>query len=321
MLNPFVKAINQDINDLFIQPTLKKIQKIARDNGVVYAEVGKVSVSGLNGIHSKVKTGTVSTFETTRPQRLDQIITNAGDAYTKINNIEPETIKSVPQTQLANGLLALASAIGKIDVTWNQLTSGISLDITPSILSDSQSAQLNIVFINGGDPDNKSVDPDFSSSISNEKPLPQPPSRISQNTVNTNVYVNTWDLFALSTFDSQTTVDGGRTPIFVIGDIWKGIFGSIPVFGDLFSLPNGPKNVQHQSIVLTNTFIVPTAMGLSHLYDDEEGNERQYSYQALKSKIEKFLERTKKEFDLQQNMTNPDNKNTREILYTPSKSP
>jgi hypothetical protein len=111
MLNPFVKAINQDINDLFIQPTLKKIQKIARDNGVVYAEVGKVSVSGLNGIHSKVTTRTVSTFETTRPQRLDQIITNAGNAYTTINNIEPETIKSVPQTQLANGLLALASAI------------------------------------------------------------------------------------------------------------------------------------------------------------------------------------------------------------------
>ena len=111
MLNPFVKAINQDINDLFIQPTLKKIQKIARDNGVVYAEVGKVSVSGLNGIHSNVKTGTISAFETTRPQRLDQIITNAGNAYTTINNIEPETIKSVPQTQLANGLLALASAI------------------------------------------------------------------------------------------------------------------------------------------------------------------------------------------------------------------
>jgi hypothetical protein len=60
--------------------------------------------------------------------------------------------------------------------------------------------------------------------------------------------------------------DDGIYP--VIGTVWKGFFSGIPVFGDLFSIKKDPKNVQHQSIVLTNSCIVPTAMGIAHLYNN-----------------------------------------------------
>ena len=137
------------------------------------------------------------------------------------------------------------------------LTSGVSLEITPSVLRNSASAELDIKLTTAPQATEKTTED------ANLRPL----SRISQNTVDTTVYVNTLDIFPISTFNSQTTIDGGRTYIPVIGTIWQGIFSGIPIFGDLFSWRNHPRSVQHQSIVLTNSFIVPTAMGLAPLYE------------------------------------------------------
>lgn len=137
------------------------------------------------------------------------------------------------------------------------LTSGVSLEITPSVLRNSASAELDIKLTTAPQATEKTTED------ANLRPL----SRISQNTVDTTVYVNTLDIFPISTFNSQTTIDGGRTYIPVIGTIWQGIFSGIPIFGDLFSWRNHLRSVQHQSIVLTNSFIVPTAMGIAPLYE------------------------------------------------------
>jgi hypothetical protein len=60
-LKPVVDAINRDVADLFIEPTLVKIQEIvSRHKDVEYAQVGKTSVAGLNGIQSIVTANTIS---------------------------------------------------------------------------------------------------------------------------------------------------------------------------------------------------------------------------------------------------------------------
>jgi hypothetical protein len=94
----------------------------------------------------------------------------------------------------------------------------------------------------------------------------RPLSRISKSIIDTKVYVNTMDLFALSSFNNQTTITGRRWYVPLVGTIWEGAFGDIPVVGGWFSFKRPPQNVQHQSIILTNTLIVPSAMGMASYF-------------------------------------------------------
>ena len=79
ILNPIVTAINLDVEELFIAPTLAKIQQIVSEcDAVEYAEVGKTHISGLNGITSSVLSETVSTFRENPPLRLNELLEEAG---------------------------------------------------------------------------------------------------------------------------------------------------------------------------------------------------------------------------------------------------
>jgi hypothetical protein len=275
LLDPLVEAINQDVSDLFIQPTLERIQAIVRRyRHVQYAEVGKTRVATLNGSKSTVASKSVSTFEGNPPLRLNELLQEVKAVSTNTEGVVPNIPITVgAQTIPAKLLVDVVAALSKDTSTWRELTSGISLDVTPSVLYNSASAELDIDFTIGP----KDVTAEIErNSGENARKL----SRINQNTVNTKVYVNTLDIFALSTFNSQTTVDGGRGYIPIIGTVWKGIFSSIPIFGELFSWRNPPKNVQHQSILLTNSFIVPTALGLVPLYPpQQEDNPQQANNQ------------------------------------------
>jgi len=297
VLQPIVHAINRDVEELFIEPTLARIQSIVRDyKKVSYAEVGKTSVQGLNGIKSTVTSTTVSAFDETGPLRLDELFKTASE----INNFSKELIPAPAgaNTVPSAPVLSLIAALSKDTSAWRAITSGVSMEITPSVLRNSASAELDINFTTGPTKDKEPV-PDQFTGTTRLRPL----SRIKQNTVSTRVYVNTLDIFALSTFNSQTTEDGGRTYIPVIGTIWQGVFSGVPIIGQLFSWKNSPQSVQHQSIVLTNSFIVPTAMGLATLYQhqqqqhqpspppkppimkDEEYEQYKQSYEQYKAKL------------------------------------
>ena len=87
--------------------------------------------------------------------------------------------------------------------------------------------------------------------------------------MNTTIYVNALDFFDLSAFVSQATLGGGRGMVPIIGSIWHGLFGAVPVAGNLFSWQKPPKTVYSDSLILTNSFITPTAMGIALLYPTE----------------------------------------------------
>jgi hypothetical protein len=276
---PIVKAINRDIEELFIEPTLARIQSIVSEYGEVsYAEVGKTSVQGLNGIKSTVTSTTVSAFDETGPLRLDELFKTASE----INDFSKELIPASAGANTVPGapVLSLIAALSKDTSAWRAITSGVSMEITPSVLRNSASAELDIEFTTGPTKDKEPVPDDQFTGTTRLRPL----SRIKQNTVKTSVYVNTLDIFALSTFNSQTTEDGGRTYIPVIGTIWQGVFSGVPIIGQLFSWKNPPNSIQHQSVVLINSFIVPTAMGLAHLYQPSLSSSSSSSSQQLSPK-------------------------------------
>jgi hypothetical protein len=280
LLNPLIDAINRDVEELFIKPTLTRIQKIVGEYGrdVSYAEVGKTSVAGLNGLESTVASTTVSAFDETGPLRLNELISEAGNLNSASKDLLPG-VQFGESTIPVASLVSVVAALSKDRSLWRGLTSGVSLSVTPSVLRNSESAELKINLITAPtDTQEKTGDGEL-----------RPLSRISQNKVTTSVYVNTLDLFALSTFNSQTTIDGGRWYIPVIGTVWKGMFSGIPVFGDLFSIKNDPKNVQHQSIVLTNSFIVPTAMGIAHLYNSNSDSNQKNPFYARCVAVETYM--------------------------------
>ena len=293
LLDPLVEAINQDVSDLFIQPTLERIQAIVRKyRHVQYAEVGKTRVATLNGSKSTVASKSVSTFEGNPPLRLNELLQEVNAVSANTEGVVPDIPITVgAQTIPAKLLVDVVAALSKDTSTWRELTSGISLDVTPSVLYNSASAELEIDFTIGP----KDVTAEIErNSGENARKL----SRINQNTVQTKVYVNTLDIFALSTFNSQTTVDGGRGYVPIIGPVWKGIFSSIPIFGELFSWRNPPQNVQHQSILLTNSFIVPTALGLVPLYppQQEKHNDKEWFYERCRA-VEEYKFNRKQEIE------------------------
>ena len=179
----------------------------------------------------------------------------------------PGVLSTLPLTNA----IALFSALSKEEVKWQALSSGIDLTLTPKLMRDQMQATIDI--------DLKIYDPatqvsgndrprTFFDSRNPEIRSAQPLSRISKSELNTKVYVNTMDLFALSSFNNQTTVTGRRWYVPIIGTIWEGAFGDIPVLGGWFSFKRPPQNKQHQSIILTNTLIVPSAMGMASYISD-----------------------------------------------------
>lgn len=258
-----IDALNFDLQDLFVAPTLTRIENIVRrGKDVQYAQVGKVSVATLSGVATVVSSRSVNAFDVTPPLRLSELLDKASKLSTSVTPFDPEKniVGALPLAQV----IGLIGAFGEERSVWRELQSGVSITFTPNVLRNMTSAELKV--------DLKTGDPQAGTREAGVKPL----SRVSQHDVNTSIYVNALDFFDLSAFASQSTLGGGRGYVPVIGPIWQGLFGEIPVAGKLFSWQKAPQTVYTESLVLTNAFITPTAMGVALLYPtqltDENGN-------------------------------------------------
>jgi hypothetical protein len=294
MLSPIVDAVNRDVEDYFIQPTLLKIRQIVgRNRGVEYAEVGRTTIAGINGNQVEVTTGTITSFDEPTPLRLSKWLTDAAAEKDNVEAMFPN-LKDVrlggpasesfvgalpgPQAVLATlpatKALQLLSALSKEEVSWQALSSGITLKLTPVVLRNQAQATVD-VDLTIADPASKNESKTKTESDSATPPSDRklrPLSRISTSIVKSKVYINTWDLFALSSFNNQTTITGRRWYVPLVGTIWEGAFGDIPIMGGWFSFKRPPQNIQHQSIILTNTLIVPSAMGMASYFNDPNVN-------------------------------------------------
>ena len=290
MLSPIVDAVNRDNEDYFIQPTLLKIRQIVgRNRGVEYAEVGRTTIAGINGNRVNVTTGTITSFDEPTPLRLNKWLTDAAAEQANVEAMFPN-LKDVrlggaasesfvgalpaPQAVLATlpatKALQLLSALSEEEVSWQALSSGIILKLTPVVLRNQAQATVD-VDLTISDPASKNelktkTESDSATPPSDRKLRPL--SRISTSKVKSKVYINTWDLFALSSFNNQTTITGRRWYVPLVGTIWEGAFGDIPIMGGWFSFKRPPQNIQHQSVILTNTLIVPSAMGIASYFND-----------------------------------------------------
>lgn len=265
-------ALNADMQDLFVEPTLESIRVIFRKfKDVEYAEVGKTSVASLSGIATAVTSKSVNAFDVTPPLRLSELLEKADKLSKSANTFVPagNIVGNVPLEQV----IGLIGALGEERSVWRELQAGVSLNITPNVLRNMTSAELAV--------DLKTGDPQAGTREQGVRPL----SRVSQHDVKTSIYVTALDFFDLSAFASQSTLGGGRGMVPIIGPVWQGLFGPIPVVGKLFSWQKDPQSVFQESLVLTNSFITPTAMGIAILYPTELPN---YNFNNQAEEVRKY---------------------------------
>lgn len=259
-LQDFYDPLQKDIEDFFTQPTLNKIQELIRkEKKVTFAQVGRTTISTLSGVKTVIQSASTSVFEVAKSQDAEQLLSQASTLQNSINTLLPagsspaEVASSgVPATKL----LGLAIALAQQRIEPVEVKTGTNLTITPGILRNSTSAELNIKL--------EVTDPKFKGTGDNAKNNPQI-SRVGSQTIKTSVYTQALDFFDLSTFTNQATLDGGRFRIPIIGQVWHAIFGGIPVLGNLFSFSRGNQNVSHESLLLTNSFVTPTPLGISQV--------------------------------------------------------
>jgi hypothetical protein len=257
-LQDAVDALNLDMQDLFVEPTLKKIQGIVKDRkDVEYAQVGKTSVAGLSGTDTVVTSKSVNAFDVTPPLRLSDLLAKGKQLSDAATPFVPKPADNLVGAMPLAQVIGLIGALGEERSVWRELSAGISLTITPTVLRNMNSAELAV--------DLKTGDPQAGTREAGVRPL----SRVSQHDVKTKVYVNALDFFDLSAFASQSTLNGGRGYVPIVGPVWQGLFGSVPVAGKLFSWEKAPQTVFTESLVLTNSFITPTVMGIAVLYPIE----------------------------------------------------
>lgn len=249
-------ALNLDMQELFMEPTLRRISKVVRKvPEVEYAQVGKVRVATLSGVSTEVSSHSKNAFDVTPPLRLSELLERADKITKSVTpfDVAENTVGAMSLSQV----IGLIGAFGDERSVFRELQSGVSVTVTPTVLRNMTSAELKI--------DLKTGDPQAGTRETGVRPL----SRVSQHDVNTMVYVNALDFFDLSAFVSQATLGGGRGMVPIIGPIWQGLFGEIPVAGKLFSWQKSPKTVYTESLILTNSFVTPTAMGIALLYPTE----------------------------------------------------
>ncbi len=266
LLQKLSNLLQKDIEDFFIKPTLAMIQKEVGDNrGVDFAQVGRSTISTLNEVATKVSTSSTSGFQISQSQDLGQLLSRAETLQEMISNFLPTEAlggaSEAGETAATGGvpisrLLGLAVAALEQNSIPLAIETGTNLTFTPGISRNLSAAELNIHLI--------VTDPTVTPTA--EKKNVPPISRIGRQELHTTVYTQALDFFDLSTFTSQATLDGGRFRIPIIGQLWHGIFGAIPVFGDLFSVSRRNQNVLHESLILTNSFITPTPLSLGNLY-------------------------------------------------------
>ena len=264
--------LQEDIENLFLKPTLAMIQQeVGKNKKVDFAQVGRSTISTLDGVETQVSSSSISGFQISQSQDLGQLLTRAEELQGQLSNFLPTgalgDASEAAEAAATGGipvsrLLGLAIASLEQNATPLEIETGTSLAFTPGISRNLNSAELNI--------DLTVVDPKIAPT-SDDANLP-PVSRIGQQELHTTVYTQALDFFDLSTFTSQATLDGGEFTIPIIGHVWNAVFGTVPVFGDLFKFPRGNQNVLHESILLTNSLITPTPLSFGNLYAPNDAN-------------------------------------------------
>ncbi|NEO98154.1 MAG: hypothetical protein F6K58_05550 [Symploca sp. SIO2E9] len=149
----FINLFQKDIEDLFVRPTLRKIQDIvSKKKGVSFAQVGRTTIATLSGVETEINSSSSSAFEIPQSPSFEELLTRAQSIEKQLSPFVPtETIPGAQEaTEITAGSLPISRLIGLfVALTAQQskpveIKTGTNLTFTPGVLRDFNSAELNI---------------------------------------------------------------------------------------------------------------------------------------------------------------------------------
>ncbi len=226
------RALAEDIQRLFLRPLVGELRRLASQGGRGgLAEAGQTSISVLSGTQAEVVGSAVSYFDVgAQPQ--------------------PEL-----STMVAGGQFPgmLEATLRESPEVWSVLTSGAELTVTPHVLPGGGSAELEICLrVNHED---RGVE------TAGARAEVVPLSRVAQHKADTKVYVDSLDVFGLSSLRLRTAQPRP--------DLAVPVLSGIPLLGEMFQFPRGPNTVHHESMLLVVSTVLPTGMDLGTTLDFE----------------------------------------------------
>jgi len=270
-----LQALYDDVQRLYMEPLLKDIRQKAPEparGGV--SLVGNTSITCLDGFPARVTGKAISYFDITPPPAIDAASLKRAEEIEKalggFLGGEGTAAGAVTGALPATKLISLLLALGEQPQVWSELTSGITLEVTPHVNSSGDTAELELYVKVGTE----------APKVHDEKQPARldPVSRIETHEVGRSgeqdeggdsgakasgvqTRVASLDILTLSTFAVQTS---HPKPDFVFP-----ILGRIPYLGQIFRCPRRPSRKHHESMILVNATIIPSAMDLGRLYPIE----------------------------------------------------
>ncbi len=228
------EALAEDIRSLFLRPLVGELRGLASQGGREgLAEASQTSISVLSGTQAEVVGSAVSYFDVEVEAQPEL------DANAVIAGPQPAGV--------------LRAALEKDAAVWSILTSGAELTVTPHVLPGGGAAELEITLTVNHQ--------DHEVATEGAAPVVVPLSRVAQHQAKTRVYVNSLDVFGLSSLSLRTTQPRA--------DLAVPILGRLPLLGRMFRFPRGPNKVHHASMLLVVSTILPTGTDLGATLDFE----------------------------------------------------
>lgn len=249
ILKSVMDAFAADMNDLFFDPLLDRIQRQGtggrKSDGV--ALVGRTRIVVTSGLEAGLAPEMASFVESGRPRPFGKELLAGADELTG----SAKALAGLSGAQ-ALGLAALLSS--DAEPAYTKVAPGIALSVRPTVLPDGGAARVT-------------VDARFGVAST---PLDQdrqdvwraaPPAGIAGDNVHTDAAVSAFDLFDISSF--SMSVSHPRTPFYIP------ILGRLPLIGPAFQIPRRDQETLFESLILVNTVILPRSIELQRFYGRE----------------------------------------------------
>jgi hypothetical protein len=236
--DPLLVAFNRDVA-VFMKHLQQEIERSqSRLKSVGFASSGTVTVRTISGTDSEFDTTTQNAFKTTPPPLAQDFFKNLGDAEKN----DPALLKANLSTHAAEALTAFLNSGKSATVSIGR---ALNLKMSPVSLPGASAAELKIHLESKDDGAPQSIAPDGSTKADTT-------DRVSQQTIDTNVRVDSLKLFDVSSFSAA--LSRGREPIPLLPP-----FVDLPYIGSLVHWKPRPSTVYHRTFAIVSAVVVPTA--------------------------------------------------------------
>jgi len=242
-----------DMSELFLDPLLRSAQggpAKSKSDGV--SLIGRSRIVVTSGLTSGLTPAMSSHVETSRPKPFGEDLLDRAFPAKEAGNPDLTGADRILAGLSQGQALLLAAALSEPETRFAKVAPGIEVKVRPTVLPDGAAARLTIDARFGVT--TTPLDPAAGADTWEEPPAPA----INSHRVETDAAVEVFDLFDISSFSMTTSHP--RAPMSIP------ILGRLPIIGRAFQWPRGPKVVQHESVILVNTVVLPRAVGLSLFY-------------------------------------------------------